>query len=67
MKEPDLLCMRFIEDTDRFRGRLQQDLAALFRKIRFSLGRQPHITHLTRTNNELLASLLEDKLRFVCR
>ena len=67
MKKPDLLRMRPVEHTDRLGGGLQQNLAALFRKIRLGFRREMHIAYLARAENELLASPLEDKLRFVFR
>ena len=39
VKKPDLLRMRLVEHIDRFGGRLQQDLAALFREIGLSIRR----------------------------
>src|SRR5262244_618763 len=67
VKKPDLLCMRAVERTDRLGGGLQQNLAALFREIRLGFRREMHIAHLARAKNELLASPLEDELRFVFR
>src|SRR4029453_13764236 len=67
VKKPDLLCMRPVERMDRLGGGLQLYLAALLREIRLSFRRQMHIAHLARAENELLASLLEDELRFVLR
>src|SRR5216684_1579215 len=47
----DLLRMRVVERMNRLGGRLQQDRAALFRKIRLSFRRQLHIAHLARAKN----------------
>src|SRR5258707_2495675 len=58
VKKADLLRMRVVERMNRLGGRLQQDRAALFRKIRLSFRRYVHIAHLTRANNYLLASVL---------
>src|SRR5260370_28765274 len=51
VKEADLLRMRGVERMNRLGGRLQQDRAALFRKIRLSVRREMHIAHLTRAKN----------------
>src|SRR5262245_47503300 len=67
VKEPDSLCMRPVERTNRLRGGLQQNLAALLREISLGFRREMHIAHLARAENELLASPLEDELRFVFR
>src|SRR3979411_3218289 len=67
VKKADLLRMRAVERMNRLGGRLQQDRAALSRKIRFSFRRKMHIAHLTRAKNQLLASVLKDELRFVLR
>ena len=67
MKKPDLFCMRPVERINRLGGGLQQSLAALFREISLGFRREMHIAHLARTENELLATALEDKLRFVFR
>jgi hypothetical protein len=67
VKKPDLLCMRPVERTDRLGGGLQQNLAALLREISRGFRREMHIAHLARAENELLASPLEDELRFIFR
>src|SRR6516164_9201413 len=67
MKKPDLFCMRPVERINRLGGGLQQNLAALFSEISLGFRREMHIAHLARTENELLASPLEDELRFVFR
>src|SRR6516164_10349511 len=67
MEKPDLFCMRPVERINRLGDRLQQNLAALFREISPGFRREIYIAHLARTENELLASSLEDELRFVFR
>src|SRR5262249_17295533 len=67
VKKPDLLCMRPVERTNRLGGGLQQNLAALLCEISLGFRREMHIAHLARAENELLASALEDELRFVFR
>src|SRR6516165_2241780 len=67
VKKPDLLCMRPVERTNRLGGRLQQNLAALLREISLGFRREMHIAHLAGAENELLASALEDELRFIFR
>src|SRR6516165_9459926 len=59
--------MRPVERTNRLGGGLQQNLAALLCEISFGFRREMHIAHLARAENELLASALEDELRFVFR
>src|SRR5262249_58370466 len=44
-----------------------QNLAALLGEISLGFRREMNIAHLARTENELLASPLEDELRFVFR
>jgi hypothetical protein len=39
VEKADLLCMRVVERMNRLGGRLQQDRATLFRKIRLSFRR----------------------------
>src|SRR6266446_5542624 len=51
VKKADLLGMRAVERMNRLGGRLQQDRAALFRKILLSFRRQMHIAHLARAKN----------------
>ena len=51
VKKADLLRMRVVERMNRLGGRLQQDRATLFRKIRLSFRRQVHIAHLARAKN----------------
>src|SRR5262249_4834191 len=59
--------MRPVERTNRLKGGLQQNLAALLREISLGFRREMHIAHLAQAENELLASPLEDELRFVFR
>src|SRR5262249_15616339 len=56
-----------VERTNRLGGGLQQNLAALVCEISLGFRREMHIAHLARAENELLASALEDELRFVFR
>jgi hypothetical protein len=51
VEKTDLLCMRVVERMNRLGGRLQQDRATLFRKIRLSFRRQVHIAHLAGAKN----------------
>src|SRR5262249_7363782 len=67
VEQADLLSMCFVVCTNRLRCRLNDDLAVLLSKIGLCLRGEPHIPLLARTEDELLASLLEDKLRFVFR
>src|SRR6266568_7713127 len=46
VKKADLLRVRVVERMNRLGGRLQQDRAAIFRKIRLSFPREMHIAHL---------------------
>src|SRR6476660_1397306 len=67
VKKADLLRMRVVERMDRPGRRLQQDGAAFSRKIRLGFRRYMHIAELARAQDQLLASLLKDELRFILR
>jgi hypothetical protein len=67
VKKPDRSRLRPVEQMDGLVGRLQQDLAALFREIGLSFRRQMHVAHLARPNNELFTPFLEDELRLAFR
>src|SRR5262249_57479427 len=65
VEQADLLSMCFVVCTNRLRCRLNDDLAVLLSKIGLCLRGEPHIPLFAPTEDELLASLLANKLPFI--